>query len=75
MVTEGVFETKLPAAQLVHALQASAFGVLLHVPVLQLTHVRSVELVPGSNTRSPATQVRHELQAVALPPGPNSPAA
>ena len=58
--------TSSPAAQVVHALQVSWFGVPVNVPSAQGAQARSLVEVPGVAAYAPGSHSVHATQELAL---------
>jgi len=62
VVVDGVFETKLPAEQVLQGEHEPALVAAFQVPLLHVTQLRSVVALPAALTASPAPQLRQVLQ-------------
>jgi len=61
-VVEHAVETRVPAAQVEHAVQLAAFVVVLYVdPVMQAVHALFTVVEHAVETRVPAAQVEHAV--------------
>lgn len=64
-VAEGAFNSKEPAAQLVHGVQLAVLGRVLKVPLKQTVQERSAVVLPSLATENPATHMVLAIHAVA----------
>jgi hypothetical protein len=64
-VAEGVFVTKVPDAQVVHAVHEAALSTVENCPPAQAVQLRSVVVEPSLDTDVPAVQVDLATHTVA----------